>query len=161
MARRKRPTKGEKPDVQTAIPFHEAPAPSEELRVFPFELRPGDLVNGDGREWEVAGQPAGYRHGINVASSATMHVGDLDRQSTSQGNRWTALVTITVHNSSHAPAANRHRHQQLEQRRQRQAADAFRYLADGLPAGALRPRPRVSVPTPTYDFTSNARGPGR
>ena len=40
-------------------------------------------------------------------------------------------------------------------------ADAFRYLAHGLPAGALRPRPRVSVPTPTYDFTSNARGPGR
>jgi VCBS repeat-containing protein len=43
---------------------------------------------------------------INVASSATMHVGDLDRQSTSQGTRWTALVTITVHNSSHAAVAN-------------------------------------------------------
>ena len=35
-----------------------------------------------------------------------MHVGDLDRASTSQQNSWTAIVTITVHNSSHGPLAN-------------------------------------------------------
>ncbi len=35
-----------------------------------------------------------------------MHVGDLDRASTSQQSSWTATVTITVHNSSHGPLAN-------------------------------------------------------
>jgi hypothetical protein len=57
---------GEQPEGQTAIPFQEAPAPeapSEELSLFPFELRPGDLVNVDGREWQVAGHPAVYRQG--------------------------------------------------------------------------------------------------
>jgi hypothetical protein len=56
MARRKRPKGGEKPETQTAIPFQEAQAPEarqEELRVFPFELHRRDLVNVDGREWEV------------------------------------------------------------------------------------------------------------
>jgi hypothetical protein len=65
MARRKRSME-EKPEAQTAIPFQEAPAPNappEELRLFPFELRPGDLVNVGGRQWEVAGHPAVYRQG--------------------------------------------------------------------------------------------------
>jgi PKD repeat protein len=35
-----------------------------------------------------------------------MHVGDLDRASTSQQGSWTATVTITVHNSSHGALAN-------------------------------------------------------
>jgi len=35
-----------------------------------------------------------------------MHVGDLDRASTSQQNNWTATVTITVHNGGHGPLAN-------------------------------------------------------
>ena len=51
MARRKR-SKEEKPEAQTAIRFQEASEPeaqTEELRVFPFELRPGDLVNVDGK----------------------------------------------------------------------------------------------------------------
>jgi PKD repeat protein len=30
-----------------------------------------------------------------------MHVGDLDRTTTKQGNTWTAIVTVTVHNSTH------------------------------------------------------------
>jgi hypothetical protein len=66
MARRKRSTRDEKPEAQTAIPFQDAPAPEaplEQLRVFPFELHLGDLVNVDGREWQVAGRPAGYRQG--------------------------------------------------------------------------------------------------
>src|SRR5688572_20557152 len=38
--------------------------------------------------------------------TTTMHVGDLDGTSTSQSNRWTATVTITVHNANHNPLAN-------------------------------------------------------
>jgi PKD repeat protein len=37
---------------------------------------------------------------------AASHVGDLDGASTSQGGSWTAVVTITVHESSHAIVAN-------------------------------------------------------
>jgi hypothetical protein len=51
MARRKRP----KPEAQP-----------DELRVFPFELRAGDLVNADGREWQVVGHPSVYRQGKMV-----------------------------------------------------------------------------------------------
>jgi hypothetical protein len=39
-------------------------------------------------------------------SPPTIHVGDLDRASTSQGGGWTATVMITVHDGSHAPVAN-------------------------------------------------------
>ena len=35
-----------------------------------------------------------------------MHIGDLDGASTNQLDTWTALVTITVHDSNHGPAAN-------------------------------------------------------
>jgi hypothetical protein len=69
MSPRKRSTKGEKPEAQTAIPFQETPAPDpqpEELRVFPFELRPGDLVNVHGIEWQVASHPTVYRLGKMV-----------------------------------------------------------------------------------------------
>jgi hypothetical protein len=38
--------------------------------------------------------------------SITMHVGDLDGSSTLQNNRWTANVTITVHDANHNPVAN-------------------------------------------------------
>jgi len=43
------------------------------------------------------------------------------------------------------------------------AADAFRYLAHGLPAGALTPRPRVTVRLMHYSWTTPPRsviGPG-
>ena len=36
----------------------------------------------------------------------TMHVGDLDGSSTKQGTRWTATVTIAVHDANHNPLAN-------------------------------------------------------
>jgi len=36
----------------------------------------------------------------------SIHIGDLDRISTSQGSTWTATVTITVHDSSHSSVAN-------------------------------------------------------
>ena len=39
-------------------------------------------------------------------ATTTMHVGDLDGTSTSQSNRWTATVTITVHDANHNPLAN-------------------------------------------------------
>jgi hypothetical protein len=35
-----------------------------------------------------------------------MHLGDLDGTSTSQGGRWTATVTITLHDANHNPLAN-------------------------------------------------------
>jgi PKD repeat protein len=43
--------------------------------------------------------------GVTVAPPE-MHVGDLDRASSSQQSSWTATVTITVHTSSHGPLAN-------------------------------------------------------
>jgi hypothetical protein len=67
MARPKR-SKGEKPaGEQTAIPFQEARAP-DEVRVFPFELRPGDRwTDPTGRDWEVTGRPSAYRQGKMIA----------------------------------------------------------------------------------------------
>jgi hypothetical protein len=41
-----------------------------------------------------------------TAISTTMHVGNLDASSTSQGRKWTATVTVTVHDASHNPVAN-------------------------------------------------------
>jgi PKD repeat protein len=41
-----------------------------------------------------------------TVSQPTIHVGDLDRASTSQGSGWTATVTITVHAGNHAPVAS-------------------------------------------------------
>jgi hypothetical protein len=38
--------------------------------------------------------------------TTTMHLGDLDGTSTSQGGRWTATVTITLHDANHNPLAN-------------------------------------------------------
>jgi len=35
-----------------------------------------------------------------------MHIGDLDGLSTAQGTKWTATVTITVHDANHNPVAN-------------------------------------------------------
>jgi hypothetical protein len=35
-----------------------------------------------------------------------MHVGDLDRARTNQGNSWTATVTARVHDNSHSAVAN-------------------------------------------------------
>jgi dipeptidyl aminopeptidase/acylaminoacyl peptidase len=43
---------------------------------------------------------------ILAVTQPTMHVGDLDRASTLQPGSWTAIVTITVHDSSHSPVAN-------------------------------------------------------
>ena len=36
----------------------------------------------------------------------TMHVGDMDGSSTQQGSKWTATVTITIHDANHNPVAN-------------------------------------------------------
>lgn len=43
---------------------------------------------------------------VGPLSQPTIHVGDLDRASTSQGGSWTAAVTVTVHDGSHTPVAN-------------------------------------------------------
>jgi hypothetical protein len=42
----------------------------------------------------------------NGGGATGMHVGDLDGASTTLGSRWTASVTITIHDSNHAPVAN-------------------------------------------------------
>jgi hypothetical protein len=42
----------------------------------------------------------------NGGGATSQHVADLDGTSTSQGARWTAFVTITVHDSNHTPLAN-------------------------------------------------------
>ncbi len=41
-----------------------------------------------------------------TVSPAFMHLGDLARASTNQGSTWTAIVTVTVHDSGHNPVAN-------------------------------------------------------
>jgi Tol biopolymer transport system component/PKD repeat protein len=41
-----------------------------------------------------------------TVSQASMHVGDLDRNSTKQGNNWTAIVTVTIHGGSHNAVSN-------------------------------------------------------
>lgn len=41
-----------------------------------------------------------------TAVAPEMHVGDLDRASTSQKSTWTATVTLTVHDSAHAQVAD-------------------------------------------------------
>jgi len=41
-----------------------------------------------------------------TSTPTTIHIGDLDATSTSQGGKWTASVTITVHDASHNPIAN-------------------------------------------------------
>jgi hypothetical protein len=65
MARRRRP-KGEKPDEAQQLPMSFQEAQPDKLRVFPFELRPGDLVNAHGIEWQVASHPTLYRLGKMV-----------------------------------------------------------------------------------------------
>ncbi len=42
----------------------------------------------------------------DVTADASMHVGNLDRASTTQANTWSAFVMITVHNSSHGLVPN-------------------------------------------------------
>ena len=42
----------------------------------------------------------------SVTVVAQAHVGDLDGASTNQRSTWTAIVTITVHDSNHLPVAN-------------------------------------------------------
>jgi hypothetical protein len=39
-------------------------------------------------------------------ATTSMHIGDLDSTSTTQANKWTATVTITVHDANHNPLAN-------------------------------------------------------
>ena len=95
MARRKR-SKEEKPEAQTAIRFQEASEPeaqTEELRVFPFELRPGDRVTlADGREWEVAALPSGYQKGKMV----TVRLRKLGDPSVTDVEHWPAHERVTV-----------------------------------------------------------------
>ena len=47
-----------------------------------------------------------YAQSVTVVVPPDMHVGDLDHASTSQSTKWTAIVTMTVHDSNHGPVAN-------------------------------------------------------
>jgi hypothetical protein len=49
---------------------------------------------------------AGVRAGTVTVSQLKMHIGDLDGTRTNQQNTWTALVTITVHDSNHRLVTN-------------------------------------------------------
>jgi C1A family cysteine protease/PKD repeat protein len=44
--------------------------------------------------------------GVSVAEAAKSHIGDLDGDRTSNKNKWTAIVTVAVHDAAHAPVAN-------------------------------------------------------
>jgi hypothetical protein len=65
MARRKR-SKEEKPDEAQQLPMSFQEAKATELRLFPHELRPGDLVNVHGVDWQASSHPAVYRMGKMV-----------------------------------------------------------------------------------------------
>jgi hypothetical protein len=41
-----------------------------------------------------------------ASAPATLHVGDLDGNSTKERNKWTAIVTISVHDAAHGPVAS-------------------------------------------------------
>ena len=41
-----------------------------------------------------------------LTAAINMHIGDLDGSSNLQNNRWTAAVTVTVHDANHNPVAN-------------------------------------------------------
>jgi hypothetical protein len=43
---------------------------------------------------------------IKSVTTGQAHVGDLDGASTNRRSTWTAIVTITVHDSNHLPIAN-------------------------------------------------------
>jgi PKD repeat protein len=45
-------------------------------------------------------------HSVTAVAPLNMHVGDLDRARTIQPTRWTAIVTITVHDAGHGLVAN-------------------------------------------------------
>ncbi|MDQ3007031.1 MAG: Ig-like domain-containing protein [Chloroflexota bacterium] len=50
--------------------------------------------------------PTATRTRTPTATLTIMHIGDLDATNTSQNNRWTAIVTITMHDANHNPLAN-------------------------------------------------------
>jgi PKD repeat protein/predicted secreted protein len=43
---------------------------------------------------------------VTVAEAAKLHIGDLDGDRTTNKNKWTAIVTVAVHDAAHAPMAN-------------------------------------------------------
>jgi PKD repeat protein len=47
----------------------------------------------------------GVRNGSVTVSPPTIHIGDLDGTATNQQNTWTAVVTTTLHDSSHGPVS--------------------------------------------------------
>src|SRR5262245_55592702 len=65
-----KPTKPAEPPEQEslALPARPAPLGSDELDLFPHQLRTGDRYTDDsGDVWVVAGSPTGLRHGKGMA----------------------------------------------------------------------------------------------
>jgi hypothetical protein len=52
------------------------------------------------------GGAAGAQSKSLTVIQPSMHVGDLDWAVTNQGSTWTAIATITMHDSNHSPVAN-------------------------------------------------------
>jgi serine protease AprX len=74
------------------------------LEVFPTEDAPH---NGRGGTFHVdlSTGPVGGAPPPPPPPPQVLHVGDLDRASAASGRRWTATVTIAVHDAAHAPLA--------------------------------------------------------
>ena len=50
--------------------------------------------------------PTATQTRTSTATPVNIHIGDLDRVTTNQSGKWTAIVTITVHDANHNPVAN-------------------------------------------------------
>jgi hypothetical protein len=67
----------------------------------------GNCVGASGPVPTVTRTPtAGPANTPTAGATSSIHVGDLDGTGTSQGNKWTSTVTITVHDANHNPVAN-------------------------------------------------------
>ena len=85
------------------------PAPNISSEVFRADAVLWELVSGGSPPTatpDPTPTPTSEPTATPTPGGGTMHVGDLDATSTSEKNRWTASVTITVHDAGHNAVAN-------------------------------------------------------
>jgi List-Bact-rpt repeat protein len=73
---------------------------------FTFAGFSGDLAGVTNPQFVVMNAPKTVIANFSSTFKSTMHIGDLDGTRTNQQNVWTAVVTITLHDSNHGPVAN-------------------------------------------------------